>query len=315
MISQFKINKWDVKNFIERTIKPSNEIKTYDWSKYYKVKGDFEFLLDPILKKHLDVLCEDLKDKDDGLIVIVAPEGAGKTVLETQIGYYCSKILKTKWGIDNIHFDSQPYIDKAMSSPPKFINALDESRRAINKMRASSKANQDFFNYLSECRQDNQIHIIVLPGYSDLDKYVAIHRPKLIIEVVKKRDHKTHKLIRGIYHIINTKDKNLLTNAWKNSYKSFPKFMRVHTGRFENVLAVNEEEYQKKKKEARIERYTTTNNDNVTQDDIIISDVANKINFENYSYSKVKEYLIDNYKINDFKKIDEIYNQASDDLN
>lgn len=223
--------------------------------KPYEINGEYTFNLDRKLKYDLDILIDDLKQNDDALIIIVAPEGSGKTVLESQIGYYCSMRTKKPWGVDNVHFDGQNYIDKSLNSGSLIVNALDESRRALNKMRGMSKGNVEFMNFLSECRSQNQIHIIVLPAYSDLEQYVAIHRVKMVIQVVKERDKETKRLIRGNFRIINTKSKSMLKEAWKNGYKEFPKHMITHYGKFDNVLCLNEKEYDNKKENAKKERY------------------------------------------------------------
>lgn len=234
--------------------------------KPFEVRGDYNFNMDYKLKSDLDILCQDLKQDDDGLIIIVAPEGSGKTVIETQIGYYISQKMKTSWSCDNIHFEGQSYQNFSLNSKPYTVIALDESRRALNKMRGMTGNNVEFNNFLSECRSNNQAHIIVLPAFSDLEKYVAIHRVKYLIQVVKKRDKKTKKIIRGTFKIIDTKSKYNLLQAWKGGYKEFPKNMVRHIGTFENVLCLDAKEYNKKKEEAKKERYSTPETDKPTLD-------------------------------------------------
>lgn len=229
----------------------------------YKVTGKYTFNMDWKLKYDLDILCDDLEQNDDALIIIVAPEGSGKTVLETQIGYYISSKMKTSWGCDNVHFEGQSFIDFSLSNPKYVVNALDESRRALNKMRGMTGNNVDFNNFLSECRDQNQIHIIVLPAYSDLEQYVAIHRVKYIIQVVKKRDKETKRLVRGTFKIIDAKSKWKLKEAWKNGYKEFPKSMIIKDNcKFEGVLCLDEKEYNKKKSDAKKERYASKDEEN-----------------------------------------------------
>jgi len=223
--------------------------------RFTEIKGDYKFKLDNTLKSKLDTLISDLKQNDDALIVIVAPEGAGKTVFETQIAYYCSQQLKVSWGVPNVHFDGQTYMNFSLENARYNIVALDESRRALNKMRASSSSNVDFMNFLSECRSQNQIHIIVLPAFTDLEQYVAIHRVKLLLSVEKRRDPKTNLLIRGNFNIWSTKKKWLLKKAWDGKYKEFPNSMRIHSGKFEDMLCLDEKEYNKKKEDAKKERY------------------------------------------------------------
>lgn len=228
-------------------------------NRYYKVTGEYTFKMHYKLKMWLDVAVSDLYDNDDCLIIIVAPEGAGKTVFASQISYYLSKKLKTPYNTLNVHFEGQTYINFSLNSPPYTVNHLDESRRALNKMRAISTSNVEFNNFLSECRSQNQVHIVVLPAFTDLDQYVAVHRPKILISIQKSRDPITKKLIRGSYKVHSTKHKFLLKEAWDAQYKEFPKKMFVFGGKFDNVLCLDEKKYNTKKEQAKLERYVTSN--------------------------------------------------------
>ncbi len=267
-----------IKDFEEIVSKIKGEkiSKTKVKKKPILIKGDYEFNMDHKLKYDLDILCDDLRQDDDALIIIVAPEGSGKTVMETQIGYYISNKMKTKWNCDNVHFEGQSYQNFSLNSPKYTVVALDESRRALNKMRGMTGNNVDFNNFLSECRSNNQAHIVVLPAYSDLEKYVAIHRVKYLIEVIKKRDKDTKKLIRGNFKIISTKSKWKLLQAWKAGYKEFPNNMVLHYGTFDNVLCLNEKEYDKKKEEAKKERYSNG------EEDVQLNDPVKEIALEHY---------------------------------
>lgn len=238
------------KNLITRAALGKKKI-----SKSYSVEKDFKYSLDWRLKRDLDILIDDLKQDDDALIIIVAAEGSGKTVFESQIGHYISTKTKIPLTVDDVHFEGQGYMDKALASPRLSVNCLDESRRALNKMRASSGSNVDFNNFLSECRSNNQVHIIVLPAYTDLEQYVAIHRVKMLLSVEKFRDPKTKRLIRGNFSVWNTKSKTMLKKAWDGKYKEFPRNMLKYKGKFDKTLCFNEKEYDKKKEDAKKERY------------------------------------------------------------
>ena len=230
-------------------------------NKYVQIETKYKYKLHYKLKWWLDILISDLKQNDDGLIIIVAPEGAGKTVFASQIADYCSNKLKTSYGIDNVHFDGQSNIDKSLASPKFTINHLDESRRALNKMRAISGGNVEFMNFLSECRSQNQLHIIVLPAFTDLEQYVAIHRVKLLISLEKKRDPITKKLIRGDFKVHITKSKQQLKEQWDRKYNEFTSNLTSFSGKFENVFCLDEKTYNEKKEQAKKERYMESDQD------------------------------------------------------
>jgi len=216
-----------------------------------------ECYVDDVLKNILDVSIQDLYDSDDSVIVIVGHEGAGKSILAQQIAGYVATKLKSKFSVDNIHFNSQDYMDLSLNKGNYWINLLDESRDSLNKMRGISKNNVEFNNFLSECRDQNQVHIVLLPAFTDLDRYCAIWRSKIVINVLKYRDPKTKRIVRGNYEIIRTDDKNLLNQAWEGKYKGFPDNMIWSKGKFKFESPIDLEQYKKKKAEHRKEKYSS----------------------------------------------------------
>lgn len=249
MMTRFKISDIYRNNVLD-------DIKRVD-TKINIKSTKYEYFLDKVLKNKLDILLNDLSDNDDAVIIIFGPEGAGKTYLESQIYDYVNFKLGNKYSIDDIHFDGQTYMDKSLTSKKKTVKCMDESRRALNKMRTTSGNNVNFMDFLSECRSQNQVHIILLPAYTDLDQYVAIHRVKLLLSVEKHRDKVTKRLKRGIFNIWSTKKKWLLKKAWDGKYKEPPKSMHIHKGKFDKVFCFDEKEYEAKKEQAKKDRYMT----------------------------------------------------------
>lgn len=242
--------------------------------------------MDSNLIQMLNYGINDLKDSDDFVIIITGAEGAGKSVLSQQIAGYISNNVPVKFSVDNIHFNTANYQDTAMSCPKYTINILDESRSSLNKMRGNSSSNVDFTNYLSECRDQNQVHIIILPAFTDLDRYVAVHRSKLVINVIKYRDKESGKLVRGNFNIIKADNKYLLNQAWENKYKGFSLNMLWKQCRFNNWSPINEQEYKLKKANHRKEKYSSeNNNDKVTK---------NKYEKVKTQLENVKSFLKDN---------------------
>jgi GTPase SAR1 family protein len=215
--------------------------------------------MDEVLKRHIDVICKDLFDDDDGVIVLFGDEGAGKSVLESQMVKRSIQNLKCKFSIkEDVHYFGANYITSSITKPPRSINCLDESRRTLSKYRTMTNTNQNFMDFLSECRSSNQLHFLVLPNYYDLDRDVATRRVKLLIKVVKKRCPRTKKLIRGYFQIIRTNEKNYLKELYKKEYEEIPKHMIAHEGRFDNTWGWDEEEYKKKKESEKAKHYLET---------------------------------------------------------
>ena len=220
------------------------------------VLEDKEKHFDKVLLDHIDIMADDLDQDDDSLIVIFGDEGAGKSVLESQIAVKLKEKLKCEFSINkNVHYHGHKYINATYSSPKKSIQCMDESRRTLNKMRMMTGTHQEFMDFLAECRSDNQAHIIVLPSYYDIDKDVAIRRLKLLIRVVKRRDPVTKRLVKGVFQIINCKDKSKLKKLYSSESYEIPSDMIVYQGKFDYWWGWDEIEYKdKKEREKRSHR-------------------------------------------------------------
>lgn len=213
--------------------------------------------MDNVLAQHIDVICNDLYDDDDGVIVLFGDERAGKSILESQIVKRAISKLKCDFSIErDIHYDGQQYINNSFKKKQRTINCLDESRRTLNKLRMMSNTNQQFMDFLSECGSQNQLHLILLPNYYDLDKDVATRRLKLLIKVIKTRDPVTKKIKRGIFQIIRTTNKDALKQLYKYKSENIPKSMIAYEGKFTPEWGWNEEEYRNKKEREKAKYYT-----------------------------------------------------------
>lgn len=237
--------------------------------------------MDEILKKHIKVLCDDLKQDDDSLVIIFGDEGTGKSVLESQVVKEAITELKCNFSIANdVHYFGKNYIKSSLNNPSLSINCLDESRRTLNKMRMMSSNNQEFMNFLSECRSQNQLHIILLPSYFDLDPDVAIRRCKLVIKVIKRRHPKTKRIIRGIFQIIRTDNKNLLRELYKYKPENIPSKYIAYEGKFSKEWGWDEEEYRNKKEKEKAKNYLQEKEDKIkftNKDHFVVNTLINYI--------------------------------------
>jgi hypothetical protein len=138
--------------------------------------------LDKSLKFQSD---QTLNDNQDSVIVCDGPEGSGKSQTARQIGWLLSKWSGTSFGMDNVHNDVQDYIDASLGSGPGTVHILDEGKELSSKDAMKKKVKR-FENYMSENRNDNQYHIICIPRAHDLERNIAKHRLKIIINHIKK---------------------------------------------------------------------------------------------------------------------------------
>lgn len=153
------------------------------------VEGKKSFYLSKQLKKELDTALYAVKSKNQDLVIVIdGDEGAGKSQTSRMVGFYCAKVLGSFFdldGVTNIHNSLEKYIKTSIDGEKYMVNILDESRKVLNRKRSTSKDAVRFTDYLSECRSKNQVHILLLPTYHDLDRYVAQWRMSLVIHMFK----------------------------------------------------------------------------------------------------------------------------------
>lgn len=224
-----------------------------------------KFSFTPSLKENLDVALHAVKNCDQDLcIVFDGHEGAGKSKASRQIGYYCAKILGSKFDIDstyNIHNDLDSYVDSCNVNGKYYVSILDEGRSVVNSKRSLSKDAQRFTNFLSECRSNNQVHIIILPAFNDLDRYIAQWRMSILINMRKlwvldkKVELGGHRLVLGNYRgFVNDDNLRKIYDRKQFMYPKTPAF----SGVFENVEVMSDkglEAYTLQKSEKMIEKY------------------------------------------------------------
>lgn len=219
-----------------------------------RIFEDFKIYVGDVVESNLDLL-----------IVLSGAEGNGKSVLSRQIAWLISYILLTEHNIilnptiENLHFNLNEYIKSSLGGQKFQINILDESRSVLNRKSSMTRESKKFTNYLSECRKLNQFHILNLPAFADLDKYVFLHRSRYFIHVVRSRDENL-KIVRGTY-IVYPKDKRLIA-CYENGYYEVPKFSPKHggfKGSFPKDEAFDEmNKYEAKQKTIMEEKYIET---------------------------------------------------------
>jgi len=187
-----------------------------------KLKGDLDILIDDMMYEEMDIV-----------IVIDGKEGTGKSRDARIIGKYIESITGVPFGAKHIHLTTDDYMksaEDAVSNKIKFqINVLDESRQALNRKRGMSKSNVKFSNYLSECRDAQQVHIILLPAVHDLENYITMWRMSLLIHKIKghrknNQRRSGYSLLRGYFKVFqNCKHlQQVIFNRTKYGYYAYP---------------------------------------------------------------------------------------------
>ena len=245
----------------------------------YPLRGDKKLLLDKGMIKKIIPLLEDMyKSNQDFLIILSGKEGAGKSTFARQLAWFCYFFLKKYNGkayfdtdsSKNIHFSAEGYVNACLESEPFTINILDEARSVINRKRSTSKESVQFTNYLSEARDQNLVHIICLPSWLDLDRYVVQHRSRAIVKIYGKIvEDKTavsgRKLDLGYFHLWKM-DENVKKAYDKGGYDYPPN--PIVKGEFKGTEVMTEKgliSYNGKKAYNRKSKYGTAKADPVKE--------------------------------------------------
>lgn len=155
-----------------------------------------EIWIDNYLRYQLDSCIYNLKFNAKGdwdIMIIITGDRmvrTGKSTFAQLIGAYFSYRLGIPYNINDIFFDSDYMIDKAMKKGKFGINHYDEARRGLATSKRFKKVQEDILDYYTECGQLNQINLIILPDFFSLNEDIAVARSELLINVyrgVKKK--------------------------------------------------------------------------------------------------------------------------------
>lgn len=206
--------------------------------------SDKDYYMDGYLENAMNTARKVIKKDWDMVFAIDGVEGAGKSVMAQQLGYYCDPTLTNQ----NIVFTPQQFKKSVMNSKKFQAVIYDEAYTGLSSRATMSLINRTLISMLAEIRQRNLFVFVVMPTFFDLDKYVALWRSRALIHVYTGEDFE-----RGRFAFYNAqKKKELYVNGKKYySYKlPRPNFI----GKFVNFYTVNEEEYRKNKASSLTQR-------------------------------------------------------------
>ena len=204
--------------------------------------GQNSFYMSPLLRKELRKIHDLVWKKDrDWVGVVDGDEGSGKSVLAMQI----CKELDPDFGIDNIVYNADDFMDKIKKARKGQAILLDEGYAAANARASLSEVNRALVGLATEMRQKNLFVVICLPSFFDLDKYFAIHRSRVLFHVYFNAQGE-----RGQFIVFpKTAKKLLFLNGKKNYSYAEPKSPWPPM-RFLPYYVVDEEQYRANKAQA-----------------------------------------------------------------
>lgn len=251
----------------------------------------------------LDRKCKEIEQDGDLVGGITAGEGYGKSTLAQSIGGYFAYKFKTKFSVDNIHFDTDSFIEFANKAPPYTVVILDESRADLYRGSSNSNKNKRFTHWLSQCRSKNLILLFVIPSIHDFDPYINKWRLSLWIEVVRYKD-KDGIYRRGFYNLMAIGKRKLFLKYLKDKYSKTPRGLKALRGKFEKVTPIDKTVYENKKNKQINKRFEETKEENkpitLTPRQI---EVLSKISPANNWKKGEKDYEILQKLVNSLRKL------------
>ena len=171
------------------------------------------------LAEEMDNLLHQVKyEKNDVVIVIDGKEGMGKTRTALTIGAYCAEKLGTSFGVENVHYGTQEYMESCKKLGKNSVHILDEAGVILHRSAANTKDSKRFNRFLQVCREGyHQVHILVLPAFHVMDGYVINWRCKYVLhmygESLEDANSPTgKKLQRGAFKVFTAS--HALTEMW-----------------------------------------------------------------------------------------------------
>lgn len=175
-----------------------------------------------------------VKNEDmDLLFVIDGKEGSGKSSAGWLLAAACAEFLGTPFTVDNIHYDPEAYM-KASDSTKNYVQLLDEAGVTLDNASGNTNVLKRFNRYMQVARSEtNNVHIIILPAFHILHKYLVNWRCRFVINMWAEKEKANvpggYKTKRGAFCLY--KSDGYLYNCWKTAHDGgwfpYPKVWRV----------------------------------------------------------------------------------------
>ena len=215
------------------------------------------FYIDKKIKKQLLKGQEAIKvASQDRIYLITGKEGAGKSLLAIQFGWFIDNNLS----LEDITMTSEEFENKVRNTKKKVVIG-DEIFAGLSSKGALTKENKRLVRLLIECRQRGLTIFLCVPSIFLLEKYITIFRSHALFNVqISKKNYNNR-----FYKVYNDKNKKLLYMLG-HKYMSYSKPIIYEKHRFYGKFppTIRKEDYETKKamafKEKKGKEYTEESN-------------------------------------------------------
>jgi len=227
-----------------------------------------KWYIDGYIANVLNTVVYNLPKDWDCIIIITGNRTVriGKSVLAMTICAYIASRMKqvgiqTKFGLDDLYFDSESMTKAALQKPKYSINWYDEGGEVLAKSMWSSQKQRDLIQFFEECGQLNQVFVIVAPDFFKLNEGIAVARSEHLFNVFRANKEKilyengeqkpVIEYVRGRVEYFNRKSKALLYDIAQSTKKrNYSIVNHEFWGSFTDQYPLHKPEYIKRKYEA-----------------------------------------------------------------
>lgn len=204
-----------------------------------------EVFIDKYLYSNIEIFVKRLIHDFDTWVIISGDEGEGKSLLGKQIASMAQYLLNIEKREVSAHivFDPNTFIKVIKECKKSSIIIFDEATTGLHSRKSMSNINIGLISAAAQYRKKNLFVIIILPAFHDLDKNIAIHRTRCLLNVY------VDKFKRGFFSYFTKEQKRKLYVDGKKYYD-----MRIvkpeFRGRYMHWSSFDELEYEKQKDES-----------------------------------------------------------------
>lgn len=192
-----------------------------------------------VLLKNLEVIKNKIHKKDQDYVCVVdGNEGSGKSVFAMQIAKWIDPTLC----IERVCMNGEEFKEAINKAKQHEAIIFDEAFTGLSSRSSLSAINKVLVSKVMQMRQKNLFVVVVLPSIFMVDRYISMHRARLLFHIWEKNN--IH-----YWKCFNKKriKKLILFGSKTYSYHSVAKTILKNKGKFFNIYAVDEEKYRTKK--------------------------------------------------------------------
>jgi len=171
-----------------------------------EVKGKKQYV-DGYLRAFVEkTLVPRYKHNFDNLIIVTGKEGSGKSHLAMNLCYLYAQARGIPFGVDQITFSSEEFLDKAVKSKGKIL-LYDEAVQGLMGQNWQDKTQQLIIQTLMIARKNRNLYVLCIPSIAYLSKYLVNERCLAMFETYNKNFERGFASIfnlnktRQIYHL------------------------------------------------------------------------------------------------------------------